>query len=284
MKPHHGNSSEEQADKLTSDRPRRMEAGNSVITVPMELNGGGSELVGEAQRHELEGRKSWNKIPDFEEILQDIDDAIQKVPMIPNSEHVDPEIPANQSDSYCKLIDIAVMEADRGWENQDGDLNGKLMSTEGGTVVDNIAFKVGWAEMGLEEMKNKNKPNKSGSKGKQKIRPTCGPVVSKTKNANKGEMGLSEGTWRRVASPCNHASSPLDVEDSRCEDIVIAAWKEGLQTGTGGFLRSCLEHCRHDLEAWNKEEFGHVGRKIAELQRRLEWLELQPASPNMSVI
>ncbi|XP_065634479.1 uncharacterized protein LOC136069649 [Quercus suber] len=32
------------------------------------------------------------------------------------------------------------------------------------------------------------------------------------------------------------------------------------------------------LEAWNKNVFGHVGRKINELQKHLEWLELQPAS------
>nr|XP_023870319.1 uncharacterized protein LOC111982934 [Quercus suber] len=71
------------------------------------------------------------------------------------------------------------------------------------------------------------------------------------------------------------------LKDGRCEDIVKAAWEEGLQTGTGGLLRSCLEQCRDNLDAWNKEEFGHVSKKIAELQRRLEWLELQPASPDM---
>ena len=34
------------------------------------------------------------------------------------------------------------------------------------------------------------------------------------------------------------------------------------------------------LEAWNKTEFEHVGKKIVELQKRLEWLELQLATPN----
>ena len=68
--------------------------------------------------------------------------------------------------------------------------------------------------MGLEGVKNKTKPNKSGSKGKQKIRPICGPVLSQNKEAYKGEMGLSEGTWKRVVtrSPCTHASPSLDVE------------------------------------------------------------------------
>lgn len=34
---------------------------------------------------------------------------------------------------------------------------------------------------------------------------------------------------------------------------------------------------------WNNEEFGHVGRKIAELQNKLEWLELQPPSSDMTM-
>ena len=43
-------------------------------------------------------------------------------------------------------------------------------------------------------------------------------------------------------------------------------------------LERCLERCRADLSTWNKSEFGHVGRKISELQSRLEELELLPPS------
>ena len=53
------------------------------------------------------------------------------------------------------------MEADRVWENQTQDLNGKLKNMDGGAVNKNVAFKVGWVEMGLEGVKNKTKPNKS---------------------------------------------------------------------------------------------------------------------------
>ena len=35
------------------------------------------------------------------------------------------------------------MEADRVWENQTRDLNGKLTNTNGGAVNKNVAFKVG---------------------------------------------------------------------------------------------------------------------------------------------
>lgn len=43
-------------------------------------------------------------------------------------------------------------------------------------------------------------------------------------------------------------------------------------------MENCSEQCRSSLDAWNKSEFGHVGKTIAALQARLEWLELQPAT------
>lgn len=47
---------------------------------------------------------------------------------------------------------------------------------------------------------------------------------------------------------------------------------------TDRVLERCLERCRADLTAWNKSKFRHVGRKISNLQSRLEGLELLPAS------
>lgn len=39
-----------------------------------------------------------------------------------------------------------------------------------------------------------------------------------------------------------------------------------------------IESCRDRLVSWNKLEFGHVGRKIAELQKKFQILELQSGS------
>lgn len=69
------------------------------------------------------------------------------------------------------------------------------------------------------------------------------------------------------------------LKDPRYEDVVRDAWEEGLAANREYVLGKCLESCRATLETWNKEEFGHVGRRIAELQKHLECLELQPASP-----
>lgn len=64
-----------------------------------------------------------------------------------------------------------------------------------------------------------------------------------------------------------------------CEEVVKDEWEEGLVTSSEHLQVTCLDKCRTSLEAWNKHEFSHVGRKIADLQSQLEWLELQPSSP-----
>ena len=69
------------------------------------------------------------------------------------------------------------------------------------------------------------------------------------------------------------------LKDPKCEDIVKNAWEEGGMAVRSFLILKCMELCWSWLEVWNKREFRHVGMKINELQRRLEWLELQAASP-----
>ena len=68
------------------------------------------------------------------------------------------------------------------------------------------------------------------------------------------------------------------LKEHQCEEIVQNAWSDGVMVQSEFLLVSCINHCRMRLEAWNKNVFGHVRRKINELQKHLEWLELQPAS------
>ena len=68
------------------------------------------------------------------------------------------------------------------------------------------------------------------------------------------------------------------MKDLKCE-VVKTAWAEGCVDSVGFPISRCLEICRNRLEAWNKNDFRHVGRKISELQGKLEWLEHQPALP-----
>lgn len=72
------------------------------------------------------------------------------------------------------------------------------------------------------------------------------------------------------------------LKDSRCEEVVHEAWDEGKLMGTEFTLKNFLDRCRVKLDAWNKLEFDHVSRMIAELQKKLEWLEKQPFSLELS--
>ena len=58
------------------------------------------------------------------------------------------------------------------------------------------------------------------------------------------------------------------VENERCEDIVTEAWGEGLCLASDFPILSCMESCRNKLEVWNMTDYGHVGKKIASLQKR----------------
>ena len=71
------------------------------------------------------------------------------------------------------------------------------------------------------------------------------------------------------------------LKDPRCQAIVEEAWDEGLYGRSGDVLNRCLESWGARLEVWNGSQFGNVGKKVVELQKKLEWLELQPSTPNM---
>ena len=70
------------------------------------------------------------------------------------------------------------------------------------------------------------------------------------------------------------------LKDARCEEIVKEAWEEGELVGSEWPISKCLERCKVELMRWNKEEFGNVGMKVAELQARLAFLETQPTTSN----
>lgn len=207
-----------QTDKSVTKIPIRTEmtnlgfemgASDLLIVASMETNGEGGELEVDVYRHNFETHVSKKCIPDFEETLKDIDDDILNGPTLSNSKTTDPEIPRSQIVSSCNLIDISVMEDDYVWENQTWNLNGKLLDTKVGGMNNKVEFRMGWIETGLVGVKDKKKPNKSGSKGKPKLRPISGPMLAQNKVVNKGVMGLSEGTWKISQSPCTNACTPL---------------------------------------------------------------------------
>ena len=63
------------------------------------------------------------------------------------------------------------------------------------------------------------------------------------------------------------------LRDEQCKDVVNDAWERGRSMGTQHQFTQCLDECRKSLSFWNKTTFGHVGRKISALQKKLQWLE-----------
>lgn len=63
------------------------------------------------------------------------------------------------------------------------------------------------------------------------------------------------------------------LRDSKCAEVVSEAWERGLLASSGCPLSNCLQACKEDLSDWNKREFGHVGRQISQLQKKLQILE-----------
>ncbi|KAL0011468.1 hypothetical protein SO802_006576 [Lithocarpus litseifolius] len=63
------------------------------------------------------------------------------------------------------------------------------------------------------------------------------------------------------------------LKHAQCEEVVKEAWETGLQLGTVNPIESCLEGCRIALTKWNSQVFGHIGKKLDQVQRKLQTLE-----------
>ena len=59
------------------------------------------------------------------------------------------------------------------------------------------------------------------------------------------------------------------LRDPQCDEVVQEAWYEGVCKPGGYPFTNCINNCRSRLQVWNKMEFGHVGRKIAGLEKQL---------------
>ncbi|XP_075633802.1 uncharacterized protein LOC142606321 [Castanea sativa] len=70
------------------------------------------------------------------------------------------------------------------------------------------------------------------------------------------------------------------LRDEGCKEIVSEAWDMALNMGGQHPFSQCLEECRQSLTAWNRNTFGHVGRKIERLQEKLQGLEGRKSSSN----
>lgn len=68
------------------------------------------------------------------------------------------------------------------------------------------------------------------------------------------------------------------LEDERCKNVVEESWERGRTNHSQWPLEACLEECQMSLRSWNTHTFGHLGKQVADLQRKLQMLETMKAT------
>ena len=63
------------------------------------------------------------------------------------------------------------------------------------------------------------------------------------------------------------------LKHEQCEEVVREAWETGIHMGRENTMEHCLENCRIALTAWNLRVFGHVGKNLEHVQKKLQSLE-----------
>ena len=63
------------------------------------------------------------------------------------------------------------------------------------------------------------------------------------------------------------------LKHEQCEEVVREAWETGIHMGRENTMEHCLENCRIALTAWNSRVFGHVGKNLEHMQKKLQSLE-----------
>uniref|UniRef100_A0A7N2KPR4 Uncharacterized protein n=1 Tax=Quercus lobata TaxID=97700 RepID=A0A7N2KPR4_QUELO len=68
------------------------------------------------------------------------------------------------------------------------------------------------------------------------------------------------------------------LEDERRKNVVEEAWERGRTSHSQWPFEACLEECQMSLRSWNTHTFGHVGKQVADLQRKFQMLENMKAT------
>nr|POE78255.1 hypothetical protein CFP56_62649 [Quercus suber] len=205
---------------------------------PKEGYGSGVERrVGE-RKHDVEVRESRTHIPDFEEALNEIDNAISNDPGSPKLKAAIPETTVNQIDSNLKLVDVEIMEENPGWMNDKLDRNGKQEDFNMETMMLEADFNLGWVDMGSKGVISKGRPNKNGNKGKQKIRPNVIMERAGGDMSDKGVVGLKGVSFLDVMWQLMMVDGGSDEAAARMVTIAWTLWHNRNEMRNGGVQKS----------------------------------------------
>ena len=173
--------------------------------------------------------------------------------------------PAKQMEAFCDAINTCNLR-DMGYLGQDFTWSRRLGSR--GWVrerLDRALVSTNWAAR-FPKMHLHHKPNSSSDHCILILKD----IQQKRKGGCRKKMFRFEEMW---------------LKDEACVGVIEEAWDRGLHMGPIAPLSSCLEECRRSLSAWNNNSFGHVGKKLAMLQARLEgWEGMGGASVTLKEI
>ena len=113
------------------------------IAAPREVNGSGIEKRFGERVHDVAVWESRKQIPDFEETLNEIDDAICNGARSLNFKATGSEKTANQIDSNLNLVNVVIIEDDPVLEIQEQDQNGKLVELNTDAMMTKVEFSMG---------------------------------------------------------------------------------------------------------------------------------------------
>ena len=83
----------------------------------------------------------------------------------------------------------------------------------------------------------------------------------KSRNKRRQHLFRFEATW---------------IKEEECDGVMKEAWERVRILGGQNQFWRCMDECRTSLQSWNSTNFGHVGRKIASLTKKLQWFECLP--------
>ena len=184
---------------------------NLVGVEAMETENCGGTPVNEKEQLEHGVLESQKHIPDFEDIIQDIDDVIHNDPVISNSHEAYIELMINLEASSCNLVDIEVV--------MDNPiiliLNSKKVSQLMRPCTTNLRgeFVVGWETISSGKKIQKGQPNKNSTKGKnvQEFKPS--PTKHNLHNDSSEKRSPRHRNWKRLMEQdqSHNMCTPLEV-------------------------------------------------------------------------